>query len=454
MAMLPIYMIAPKFYGDTLGVSLGMLGAALFAVRLVDTVQDPLIGQLVDWLSGVRRGWSGLLIAGAFLLAGGFVLLFHVPDGLSETSIVLWMVAALVLVYTAHSLMNVCYLSWGARLTDDTGARARVTGWREAAGVVGVVVASILPAVWAASDGPERAYGAFAWVFAAILAVTVLITLLGSPRPRIVFTPEINADRRQLQHTGNDGFAQAGRVRAGGRERGRWARMLAPWRAALGRQTVGPDRWLWRLYAFYLFNATAAALPATLILFYVEDVIERPAQVGLFLGAYFLAGLTALGLWVRVSDRLGKARTWALGSLIAGVGLCLAAFLGTGDTIAYLFVCVLTGTALGVDLALPPAMLADEIRPEQRGSTGLYFGVWAFIAKFALAVSAGVSLPVLAALGYEPGQPASATSLALVYAFMPIVFKAVAAVCLGRRLLSPDTVRQSPKNISIHSRTD
>ena len=41
MAMLPIYMISPKFYGDTLGVSLSALGFVLFATRILDTAQDP-----------------------------------------------------------------------------------------------------------------------------------------------------------------------------------------------------------------------------------------------------------------------------------------------------------------------------------------------------------------------------------------------------------------------------
>ena len=43
MAMLPIYMISPKFYGDSLGVGLAALGFVLFATRILDTV--------VDWLT-------------------------------------------------------------------------------------------------------------------------------------------------------------------------------------------------------------------------------------------------------------------------------------------------------------------------------------------------------------------------------------------------------------------
>lgn len=421
MAMLPIYMIAPKFYGDTLGVSLGLLGVALFAVRLVDTVQDPLIGRLVDGLATRPHGWATLMVSSAILLAAGFLLLFHVPESLDETKTVVWMMTCLVIVYTAHSLMNVCYLSWGARLTDDPGGRSRVAGWREASGVVGVVIASVVPAVWVAQTSPEQGYAGFAWVFAAILGCTLLVTLRGSPAPIVA----------------SQGMAQHGH--AGPRDTvSGWLRLTAPWREAFAVDAVGEGRWLWRLYGFYFFNATAAALPATLILFYIDDVIGRPDQTGLFLGAYFLAGLTTLGLWVKVSDRLGKERSWAAGSFIAAAGLCLAAMLGHGDVWPYLLVCILTGMALGVDLALPPAMLADAIRPEQRSHTGIYFGMWALVAKFALAVAAGVALPALALLGYTPGEPGTAGLLAYVYAFMPLVFKGMAAFCLGRRLWRPN----------------
>ena len=406
MAMLPIYMIAPKYYGDTLGVGLGVLGLALFGVRLVDTVQDPLIGRLVDWLARWSFGWSALMAIAATLLGAGFVLLFHVPAGLDQAEVLIWMVVCLVLVYTAHSLMNVCYLSWGARLTDDPAGRVRVTGWREASGVLGVVLASVLPAVWVTQLGAQQAYERFAWVFVAVLGVTLLITLTGSSRP-VVFQPEpVGTTCRPFS-----------------------------WRSAFAGMAAGRRGSLWRIYGFYLFNATAAAIPATLILFYVEDVLEQPERTGLFLGAYFLAGLGTLAFWVRLSDRWGKARAWAAGSFVAATGLMLAAFLGAGDLWLYLLVCILTGSALGADLALPPAMLADAIAPEQRANTGLYFGIWALTAKFALAISAGASLPLLAALGYVPGQPSSAGALAYLYALLPIVFKVVAACFIGRSIL-------------------
>ena len=46
-AGLPIYIHAPKFYVDEYGVGLAALGGALVLLRLIDVVQDPVLG----WLS-------------------------------------------------------------------------------------------------------------------------------------------------------------------------------------------------------------------------------------------------------------------------------------------------------------------------------------------------------------------------------------------------------------------
>ena len=48
MAALPIYVHVPKFYADTLGLSLAGVGAILVAARIVDAVQDPFFGWWSD----------------------------------------------------------------------------------------------------------------------------------------------------------------------------------------------------------------------------------------------------------------------------------------------------------------------------------------------------------------------------------------------------------------------
>ena len=83
------------------------------------------------------------------------------------------------------------------------------------------------------------------------------------------------------------------------------------------------------------------------------------------------------------------------------------------------------GLALGADLALPPALLADVIPAAERDATAGYFGLWSLLAKLALAI-AGLALPLLALTGYQPGTPAG-WNLALIYAGLPCLLKLLAA---------------------------
>jgi len=388
MSMMPIYMISPKFYGDVLGLELAALGAVLFFTRLLDTAQDPLLGRLVDATQHRPNGWAWLMFGSACALAVGFVLLFMPPDW-SHTGLLFWLSGSLILVYAAHSLLSVCYLTWGARLTDEVTGRAQVTAWREAFGLVGVVVASVLPAVWVGQHGAREGYQWFAWLFAVLLMLSLGCTLRWSAKPKLM--------RDQARQD---------------------------WREALAPKEM--RRVLW----FYLFNAISVAVPATLVLFFIDDVVQSPGHAGLFLGLYFCAGMLALPAWVVLAARVGKARAWLAGSFLAAISLLCAAWVGAGDIYFYSVICVLAGAGLGADVALPPAMLADAIPPTHRQSTGLYFGIWVLIGKFALALAAGLALPALQIFQYQPGHPESALALSRIYAFLPLLFKGLAIVVL------------------------
>ena len=109
--------------------------------------------------------------------------------------------------------------------------------------------------------------------------------------------------------------------------------------------------------------------------------------------------------------------------------------LGSGDTWQFALVCLLSGAALGADLALPAALLADiaEGDGEQAGA-GACFGWWNLVAKLNLALAAGLALPLLAWLGYRPGSidDQARGALAAVYCLLPLALKLVAAALCWR----------------------
>jgi Na+/melibiose symporter-like transporter len=181
----------------------------------------------------------------------------------------------------------------------------------------------------------------------------------------------------------------------------------------------------------YLLNGVAAALPATLVIFFIDDVLKLAAHSGLFLVIYFLSGALGLPLWVRLAKRIGTLDAW-----LVSMGLSIAAFigafwLGEGDLAGYALVCAASGLALGADLALPPALVADLIDRDPTPQPGAYYGLMSFFAKLTLALAAGLALPLLDLWGYAPGG-GNLFALSATYALLPIVMKIGALVWFWR----------------------
>ena len=392
MAALPLYVHLPKFYGDHLGVPLAALGGVLLLLRLADGVIDPLLGAWSDRARSRKR-----LIALAVPVLGAGMAALFAPQVSGTVPLLVWLGVALAAVYLAFSLATISHNAWGAELSFDTVERTRITAAREGLALVGVVLASIAPMLMGGDGGEATGLPRFAFAFALFLAVCAAITLAATP------------DVERVPH----------------RRRLMFADMVAPL----------ADPTFRRLLAAFMANGIASAIPATLVLFYIADVLEAETWQGHFLALYFIAGAAGMPLWVKLSARAGKVRAWGVAMVVAIAAFVWAASLGAGDAIAFAVVCALSGLALGADLALPPSLLADVIgRDGRMHETGTHFGLWTLATKLNLALAAGIALPLLGFLGYTPGSrdPAAVHALALVYAAAPCVLKLGAVAALHR----------------------
>ena len=386
---LPLYVSLPNHYATEYGVPLALLGALLLGARLLDAVVDPFIGRWVDALFGVSalRAWRIAALA-AIVLAAGFAGLF-LPPLKAGAALLWWCGAMLVATYLAYSVVTVVHQAWGARLGGDEPQRARVVAWREGLALAGVLLASVLPSL--------AGFTTMTIVFAGLLSAALL--MLGrAPRPAL----QAHAATSQP--------------------------LALPW--------FNPA-FVW-LLAIYLLNGIASAVPATLVLFFIRDVLQAPEFEPLFLVLYFAAGALSIPLWVRMVSHIGLAPTWLVGMALAILVFVSAAWLGAGDVLAYGVVCALSGVALGADLTMPGALLAGVI--QRAGHTGLaegaYFGWWNFATKLNLALAAGLALPLLQAFGYAPGSRGGAelAALSLAYCALPCVLKLAAAALLFTHL--------------------
>jgi glycoside/pentoside/hexuronide:cation symporter, GPH family len=388
-AALPVYVHLPNLYGGVLGMNLALLGSLLLGARLLDALVDPVVGVLNDRLQRPRL----LTGIGALLLCLGMLLVLNPPR--SGIGLAPWLVLALIPVYLGFSLASVSYQAWGALLGDDPHERTRVVASREAFGLAGVVAASVLPTLLAPTL--DAGLARFAWLLAALTAAAAFVTLAVAPHP-VWRAP---------------------------------AALRPPPLAALAAPFANPA--FRSLFAVFVLNGVAAALPATLVLFFVSDALQLPRQAGGFLAAYFLAGAASLPFWVSAARRSGKSRAWLGGMLAAVVAFVGAYAVGPGDALAFGAICVLSGLSLGADLALPPALLADVIRERrEEARAGAYFGLWNFATKLNLGLAAGLALPLLAWLGYQPGATPTVAPLYTMYCLVPCALKLAAAALLWR----------------------
>ena len=382
---LPLYVLLPNFYAREFGVGLSTLGVVLLGARLFDALIDPALGGWADRLFG-RSVQSALRAACivSIVLALGFAALFFPP--VRGSGLLVWVTLALILTYACYSFVSVTHQSWGARLGGDAPFRARVAAWREAPGLIGVLLASTLPVV----AGLPVMVG----VFIALLTLG-LWALRYAPRPMPSAQPTANQD------------------------------IWLPWRNARFRS----------LMLIFVLNGVASAVPATLVLFFVQDLLQAPKNLeGVFLGAYFVAGALAIPLWMHAVKRIGLAWGWLASMLLSIAVFVWAATLGAGDIWAYIAVCALSGVALGADLAFPSALLTGTIaaQGDQDQHEGAYYGWWNFATKLNMALAAGLALPLLDVFGYSPGarDPEALQALVIAYCVLPCALKLIASGAL------------------------
>ncbi|NBD30144.1 MAG: sugar:cation symporter [Alphaproteobacteria bacterium] len=383
-AGLPIYIYAPKFYADNYGVSLALLGAVLFGLRLLDVVQDPALG----WVSErVRRLRPAAATLGAAVLAVSMLGLFAVAPPIAP---VWWFGLTITGLFTAFSFLTITFYAQGVgKAATLNGGHVHLAAWRETGALLGVCLAAVAPTLLA---GIVLApFSVFAWGFAAVALLAALAML-----------PEWSAQGHA---------APPARIGA-----------------------ILQDHLARRLLILALVNAAPLAVSSTLFLFFVESRLAAPGWEGPLLVLFFLAAAASAPAWGALARRFGARPVLLAAMVLAVVSFGFTLLLGAGDTLAFAVICVASGATIGADLTLLPAMFARRMAAIAPNA-GQGFGLWSLVSKFTLALAAAVLLPLLEWTGFQAGaaaQPEAALAmLTVLYALVPSLLKLVAIALLA-----------------------
>lgn len=392
-AGLPLYIHAPDFYTRDLGVNIGLIGFTLLAIRLFDAFQDPVIGYLSDKHTSKRYQ---IVAAGVLMLIAGMAGVFYGPQFL--ISPIIWFALSMILATTGFSVVTINLNMIGGFWHDKPEQRTRISAWREAFALVGLLIASVLPAALQYFKPAEIAFRTLFWVFGGIMTAGFIMFTR--------FMSKISPGHMISKTETKKGLS--------------FLSIL-----------LGPDR---KFFSICFLTHLAAAMPGVMVLFFIRDYLNAENLSGIFLSLYFVSGAVLMPLWTKLAKEHSKEKAWFVSMVLAIGTFIWAYFLQPGDLIAYGIICVLSGTALGADLSLPPSILADRISKQKTESEATqYYALLAFIPKTAIALASGISFLILDELGFIPGQENTAEVLAGVitlYALIPCIIKLGASALL------------------------
>ena len=380
MAGLPIYIHAPKYFVEQYEISLATLGLALLILRSIDFFQDPLLGRLAS--STLSRGSFPLWISTAFMCFG-MILLFAIPAVISP---LLWFSISLIILFSGFSFAYIRLYALGVEAFGMED-QIKIARWREAGTLIGICLAAAAPTILSILG--SNGYKNFAFLFCSLIIVATFL-----------INSEFSKTFVKVQKRITSVFPK--------------------------------DTGLQRLLLFVFLNALPVAVTSTLYLFYVDHVLGLDALGGALLILFFLSAAFSAPFWTRWAEQYGGLQVLRISMLVSILSFIWAYNLNAGEVIAFSIICFATGLSLGADMTILPAIFAKRLAKTKHDANA-GFGIWNFSNKLALALTAGILLPIMEFAGFETQDMHSSLSreiLTISYAIIPCGLKILALIWL------------------------
>ena len=174
----------------------------------------------------------------------------------------------------------------------------------------------------------------------------------------------------------------------------------------------------------------ASVVPAILIIFFVEKILDAKNLVGIFLLLYFTGLMVGTILWSKLSKILNnKSRTWLISMSLTLPIFSFCYFLGNGNIIYYGVICILSGISFGGDFALAYSILTDIIQKDKlENNQTIIFGFCNFIIKISLTLISSVLIYFIGF--FENNTSLQDNFISFSYALLPIFFRIIAGSIL------------------------
>ena len=405
-AMLQFSML--YYYTNVVGVNAGLAGTAILVGKITwDLVNDVLFGYLEDktksrW--GKRRPY---LIFGALPFALSFWLVFSIPKGLSDIAYFFIIIGSFILFDTFHTLTNTAYSAMTAEITGDYNERTSLTTYRMVFSIIGYLcgagLTSMLAGIIKDSFGvtEHQGWSIVSLIYGVLGGIAILI-----PGLFLKYKPAIDDAPPQMP----------------------------PIKSFISTFKNKP-------FISYLVVTMIMSISFTMVTAMLQYYIDYQLDMNSSSLLIMLSMLGVLALFLvpcgMISNKIGKAKAYALGLGIASTALIFVFFIPQGPNNWIFLLAAIAGMGFSAQWVCPHSMIPDVIEYDElltgERREGLYYGMQATATKVtgALATAAcgwGLELgkyiePSADITADMINQPYSALlSIRIMFALVPAVF--------------------------------
>lgn len=404
---------------DIVGLSAALAGTVLMIGKIWDAVTDPLTGYLSDrtrsrW--GRRRPY---MVVGAIISFFGMILIFSKPHG-GQMRIFLFMTFYFCLLNTAYTLVNIPYAALLPELTKNYDERTILTGYRMSFAVLGTFLGAgaVLPIVQLFNSS-ELGWSVMGGIMGAVMLISALITVWAIREPvRAEWKPGPGFIKTYISVLTLPVFLKA----------------MIPWALFITGTTMIQGSLVY--YFKYIFLQEALFQTALIILLSFS--------------------LLCIPVWVSVSKRIGKKRSYMAGMGIMSVSVLLFSLLGEqmGPEFGY-FAMALGGIGLSTHYVMPHSILPDIVEfdaAEHEGlrREGVFSSLWTFSSKIGQAFALAFSGWILTLFRYAPDRiPERVTinGIKLLCGPVPVLFYILGIIVLAGYPITKDFYEQKLQKI-------
>ena len=411
-ALLQFYMLF--YYTDVVKIDPAIAGTAILVGKLTwDMINDVLFGYLEDRTRsrfGRRRPY---LIFCAVPLMLSFWLLLALPEGMSNLLAFLAIIGTFCLFDTFNTLIVTAYYAMTAELTMDYDERTSVSTYRMIFNIVGYIfgagVVTMLAKTIADASGVSvrEAWSTVGLLFGALAAVTVLI-----PGLFVKNRPAVSAA----------------------------ATTMPPIRAITSTIKNKP---FMKYLTISMIMSTAFTLVTTMLPYFL--IYQMDMESSQMLVMVLMMGTLALFLipCAKVVGKLGKAKTYALGLMIACAALIAAFFLPNRENAAIYIISFVAGLGFSSQWVCPHSMMPDVIEYDElvtgERREGIYYGMSAMAGKVTGALGSAICGWGLKLSGYVEGGKQTSEALAGIRTLFALLPAVLLLVCVPLLIKYPIT---------------